>query len=80
MRIIAVLFTTVSLVAAISNGQAATRGISKGDWFEGEFSEPAYASRWGYGSTDQGSVITITADVSQTKTGKSSIKLDTTGG
>lgn len=80
MRFITALFLTVSLIAAVSNGQAATRGIIKGDWFEGEFSEPVYALRWGYGSTDQGSIITVAADASQIKVGKGSIKLDTTGG
>jgi hypothetical protein len=80
MRLITALILIGSLVAIVGSGKAATRGISKGDWNTDEFSEPAYASRWGYGSTDQGSVITVTADASRAKTDKSSIKLDTTGG
>jgi hypothetical protein len=80
MRTITALYLAICLVLAAGSAQAAKRGNSRGVWHSGEFSEPAYASRWGYGSTDQGSVIKVTADTTQTKAGKGPIKLDTTGG
>lgn len=80
MRKSSIVLAIILIAGTAAGAPAAKRGISKGDWCTGEFSEPAYGSRWGYGSTDQGSVITVTADTSQTKAGKSSIKLDTTRG
>lgn len=70
----------VCIIASVSALQAAKRGISEGTWFTGEFSEPQFASRWGYGATDQGAINKVTSDSDLKIQGKSSIKLDTTSG
>lgn len=71
---------SLCLVLSASCAFAAKRSISEGTWQAGEFSEPQFLSRWGYGATDQASINKITADTTLKKAGQSSIKLDTTSG
>lgn len=79
MRIITALFLTASFVAAVSSAQAARRGISKGDWHTGEFSDPAYIAHWGYGD-DGHSKNDFSVDHQQLRDGKATTRLDTAGG
>jgi hypothetical protein len=53
---------------------------SKGTWCTGEITEPEYATRWGYGATDQGHINIISADEATKQVGSSSIKLYTETG
>ena len=59
---------------------AAVRDGSKGDWNTGEITEAEYASRWGYGATDQGNINVISADEKTKQAGDASVKLYTETG
>jgi hypothetical protein len=73
-----ILILTVSFVAP--SALATERNGSKGDWFTGELTEKAYASRWGYGATDQGNINVITAEVEMKQAGDALIKFYTETG
>lgn len=73
------ILTLMALTLLAANANADKRGDSEGTWYTGEISEPQYASRFGYGSTDY-ATNTITSDTRQTCVGRGSIKLETTSG
>jgi hypothetical protein len=61
--------------AALPNG-----GRGAGTWETGEFTEPRYVDRWGYGTLDQEHGNTVSADTAQKSAGDGSIRLDTGSG
>jgi hypothetical protein len=80
MKVSTALLLATCLTPLLGCTLSATPGRGRGDWYTGEFSEPAHAARWGYGSTDYGNVITVMADTAQPCTGQGSIVLSETAG
>ena len=75
-----VMVFSLALTMLCACAMATMRDGSKGEWQTGEISESEFASRWGYGSTDQGHICVITGDESVKQTGDASIKFDTGSG
>jgi hypothetical protein len=67
------------LTISASGAFAAKRGNSAGSWQTGQCSQPQFASRWSYGSSDPAAINKVTADTAQ-QGAQSAIKLDTTAG
>ncbi len=67
------------LAACAFGASDVTRGGGAGDWHTGEFTEPPYAPRFGFGSLDY-ATSKIAADTAQTSAGQASLRLDTTSG
>src|SRR5512141_2166715 len=59
---------------------AAAQPRPKAEMHTGEFTEPAFAERWGYGATDQEHHNIVTGETSLKHDGAGSIKLDTGSG
>jgi hypothetical protein len=76
------LFGTAVLGTALlaGNTAAAAEPRPKATMQTGEFTEPAFAERWGYGATDQEHPNVVTADKAMHHAGEASIKLDTGSG
>lgn len=66
--------------ASARSSPTVLRDGSAGTWHTGEITEPEYASRWGYGATDQGHINVISAEAAAKQVGKASIKLYTETG
>lgn len=81
--LVALAATTVLAAARqdlVTRDRAGWANGSKGAWCTSEITEPEYATRWGYGATDQGNINVISADETVKEVGKSSIKLYTETG
>ena len=68
------------LSCLIFSSYAVERNGSKGNWHTGEITEKAFATRWGYGATDQAHINIITAEEKIKQVGDASIKLYTETG
>ena len=68
------------IIATITTAFTSERNGVRGEWCAGELTEKTYASRWGYGSTDQGSINIISAEEKIKQIGDASIKLNSTSG
>jgi hypothetical protein len=79
MRLKNAFLLGLCMALTASGAFAVKRGSSEGTWCTGELSEPQYASRFAFGSTDY-ATNKVTADTSQANSGQASIKLDTTSG
>jgi hypothetical protein len=77
MRLTNALLLSACLALSASGALAAKRGNSAGDWQRGECTEPQFASRFGFGTSDY-ATNKVTADTSEKHTGQASIRLDTT--
>ena len=80
---LASIFTVTAMAtvfAVVGPAAAAMRSGSAGEWHTGEVTEKAFASRWGYGTTDQRHIRVVTADENMKQVGDSSLKLETEGG
>lgn len=69
-------------ITLIETGHAAlpNAGRGAGAFHTGEFSEPEFSARWGYGTTDQEHFNTVSSDPVMKTTGNGSIKYDTGSG
>ncbi|MBN2446186.1 MAG: hypothetical protein JXO22_05655 [Phycisphaerae bacterium] len=75
----------VAIVLALTGLTTLAAGLAaepqpKAATHTGEFTEPAFAERWGYGATDQAHPNVVVSDAEMRRAGTGSVKLDTGSG